>query len=413
MADRSKFIVQKRVSLKSQITNLANLFDKGKLDNTALKLRLARLTALYHTFEELNDELILLESDDNHQSEFTQVQDRFYALASRIEDHLNAATSSSVNTSTASNDTRPETSVLVLPKRKIKLPDAPLPKFDGKYENWLTFKNNFQNLISSQPDLTNLDKLHYLKSALIDDAANKISVLSVDGINYAEAWILLEKAYEVKRILISRHLSLILNLPTYDKESAQGLSKLADDTQQHLASLKALGVSVGPEMIIHIIENKMPKNTLEKWEASLGRDEIPNLDQLYEFLYKSAVCASKRERVKLNDTEKSKAEPPNKRRKISNQSFMTNVTRNCSVCKTKKHPLYLCDAFKKMTVQQRIDTVKSAKLCYNCMRSHRGTQCKFSNCTICQKRHNTLLHLDNFTSVNKSETNKINATQRD
>ncbi|XP_070517414.1 uncharacterized protein [Cardiocondyla obscurior] len=314
----SKFIVQKRVSLKSQITNLANLFDKGKLDNTALKLRLARLTALYHTFEELNDELILLESDDNHQSEFTQVQDRFYALASRIEDHLNAATTSSVNTSTASNDTRPETSVSVLPKRKIKLPDAPLPKFDGKYENWLTLKNNFQNLISSQPDLSNLDKLHYLKSALIDDAANKISVLSVDGINYAEAWILLEKAYEVKRILISRHLSLILNLPTYDKESAQGLSKLADDTQQHLASLKALGVTVGPEMIIHIIENKMPKNTLEKWEASLGRDEIPNLDQLYEFLYKSAVCASKRERVKLNDTEKSKAEPPNKRRKISN-----------------------------------------------------------------------------------------------
>lgn len=163
-------------------------------------------------------------------------------------------------------------------------------------------------MIGSQIDLSDIDKLHYLKSALTGDAANKIKIFSVDGINYAKAWELLVRAYEVKRVLISRHMSLILNSPVLDKETTDGLSKLADDMQQHIASLSTLGVSVGPEMIVHIIKSKMPKHTLEKWEATLERDEVPTLEQVYEFLYKTAVCASKRERSKLSDVNANKNE---------------------------------------------------------------------------------------------------------
>lgn len=91
-------------------------------------------------------------------------------------------------------------------KRRIKLPEAPLPTFDGKYENWLSFKNAFGNMIGSRTDLSDIDKLHYLKAALKDDAANKIKIFAIDGVNYSKAWELLERAYEVKRILSSRHL---------------------------------------------------------------------------------------------------------------------------------------------------------------------------------------------------------------
>lgn len=41
----------------------------------------------------------------------------------------------------------------------MKLPEAPLPTFDGKYENWLTFKNAFTNMIGSRTDLSDVDKL--------------------------------------------------------------------------------------------------------------------------------------------------------------------------------------------------------------------------------------------------------------
>jgi len=137
--------------------------------------------------------------------------------------------------------------------------------------------------------------------------------MAMRWINYARAWELLERSYEVKRILISQHLSAILNLTTLDKETTDGLSKLADDTQQHLASLNALGVSVTPEIIGHILESKLPRVTLERWETTLERDEFPKLDQIYEFLYKTAVCASRRERSKPSDLDKGN-EPPVKRR---------------------------------------------------------------------------------------------------
>jgi len=66
MADKVKILTQKRTSLKAQITNLANLLDKGRVDDSTLKLRIARLTILYHTFEKFNDELAMFNPNDTH-----------------------------------------------------------------------------------------------------------------------------------------------------------------------------------------------------------------------------------------------------------------------------------------------------------------------------------------------------------
>jgi len=295
----------------------------------------------------------------------------------------------------------------VIKKRRIKLPEAPLSQFDGKYENWLSFKNAFNNMIGTQSDLSDIDKLHYLKAALVGDAANKTNILAVDGVNYTQAWELLERLYEVKRILISRHIASILNLPALDKEMTNGLTKLADDAQQHVASLRALGVDINSEIVVHVLESKIPKATLEKWEATLDRDEFPKVDQIYEFLYKTAVCASKRERMKAGETQGRSCEVAIKKKYpgAANKAFVINTARGCIVCKNKKHPLFLCDKFKALSVMDRIDTVRKAKLCYNCLRLHRDQACKFSNCTICNKRHNTLLHREDLSNTNKTNAN--------
>jgi hypothetical protein len=81
MTERLKLLVQKRTSLKAQITSLTNILDKGKLDNATLRLRIARLTDLYHAFEEYHDELAVIDPNDGHQTEFTTIQERFYDLA--------------------------------------------------------------------------------------------------------------------------------------------------------------------------------------------------------------------------------------------------------------------------------------------------------------------------------------------
>jgi len=401
MADRIKFIIQKRTSLKSQITGLTNLIERERYDKTALKLRIARITELYNAFEEFNDELALLDPNDVHKDEFINVQDKYYSLAAKVEEITNSRATSCTaiagpsNTITTNNDSSTTTVTL---QRKIKLPETSLPVFNGQYENWLSFKNRFLAMIDTRSDLCDIEKLQYLQAALTGEAANKLKILTIEGSNYSKAWDLLKRAYEVKRILISRHLSLLLNSPVLERETTEGLSKLADDAQQHVASLAALGVNVQSEILVNILESKLPKTTADKWEETLNRDEFPKIDDLYEFLYRTAVRVSKRARLDIQKREENKDSILSKRGRLVHKGFMTNTTNNCAVCKNKNHPLFKCDKFKQFDVTKRIEVIRNAKLCYICLRSHKGKPCGYSNCQICQKRHNTLLHLDKFTA---------------
>ncbi|XP_067214204.1 uncharacterized protein [Linepithema humile] len=427
MASRAKLLIQKRKALKSQLTNLTNLIEKDQYDRIALKIRMERITELFHAYEDFNDELILLEPDDNHDKELTNIQERFYAFASKIKQLTSSNTRDSdtdtVNDSVAgtSNDAIADISnntiqhnnsnTITVIKRRIKLPEATLPNFDGRYENWLTFKNTFVAMIDTRTDLSDVDKFQYLQSTLKDEAANKIKFLAIDGSSYHKPWELLRRAYEVNRILISRHLSLLIKLPILEKETYEGLSRLADDVQQHVASLAALGVNVGSEILVNILESKLPKNTAEKWEETLSRDEFPKIDELYEFLYRTAVRVSKRARVETHKREDNKNMPPVKRTRLSNnKAFVVNVSNNCAACKTKQHPLFKCDKFKQLSVPKRIDLVKGAKLCYNCLQNHRGKICGYGNCNICQKRHNTLLHIDNYANKHTNVSTKTDST---
>lgn len=55
-------------------------------------------------------------------------------------------------------------------KINVKLPTLDLPRFDGSYNKWLSFKDTFTSVIDSNNKLTNIQKFQYLRSALIGDS---------------------------------------------------------------------------------------------------------------------------------------------------------------------------------------------------------------------------------------------------
>lgn len=58
--------------------------------------------------------------------------------------------------------------------QKLKLPQAVLPTFNGRVEEWLSFKDTFHTMIHKRDDIANVEKLQYLKSVLKDEALRKV-----------------------------------------------------------------------------------------------------------------------------------------------------------------------------------------------------------------------------------------------
>ena len=69
----------------------------------------------------------------------------------------------------------------------VKLPKIELPRFDGKVEEWLSFKDRFMSMTDNKVTLSDTEKLHYLRSALSGDAAAIIEAVDTTTSSYKNA----------------------------------------------------------------------------------------------------------------------------------------------------------------------------------------------------------------------------------
>ncbi|KOX69524.1 hypothetical protein WN51_06583 [Melipona quadrifasciata] len=73
---------------------------------------------------------------------------------------------------TSTSSASPETPPL------IRLPTIALPQFHGTLGEWVYFRDSFESLINRNESLSNIDRFHYLKSAV------KGKTLPVSNSNY-------------------------------------------------------------------------------------------------------------------------------------------------------------------------------------------------------------------------------------
>ena len=203
-----------------------------------------------------------------------------------------------------------------------------------------------------------------------------------------------------------RHLSLLLTLPAVEKELSEELCKLVDHAKQHVKSLSNLGVEITSEISVKLIEMRLPQRILAKWDETLTRESNPKFDDIIEFVYKIASHISMRT-IYLPSSSESTSQKwkcnsfntnTSKRFKTFHKesSFVTNAKFKCAGCSESDfHYLYRCDKFLNLKPSDRLKIVRNAGLCENCLRSkHALNDCNFGNCIKCNKRHNTLLHVN-------------------
>lgn len=124
------------------------------------------------------------------------------------------------------------------------LPRIKLPIFSGDYQTWRSFHDLFSSLIRENDELSNLEKMHYLKTCVTGEAARVVGNLPVSDENFSIAWTLLIQRYENKRFLINSQLDRISDLKPLKTKSAKGLRTLLTTISEAIAALRAMGCAV-------------------------------------------------------------------------------------------------------------------------------------------------------------------------
>ncbi|XP_044594833.1 uncharacterized protein LOC123272198 [Cotesia glomerata] len=306
-------------------------------------------------------------------------------------------------------------------QRLAKLPTAELPKFDGNFENWLSFKNMFKSLIDGRKDLDDVNKLYYLRSSLTGAASNKLSLYDASAENYTKAWDLLTETYQKERALVNKHYDALLDLDIIEKPTNENLTKFIDQARQHLNELETLNAKPTDAFIVRVLERKLPIYIRDKWEETFDNENtLSTIEQFGKFVTKTAFRFSSRKPNQHHDTGNSFKRKRTDRTFNANKSQKTEPTARalvtspliaCPYCKG-NHPLYKCPNFNSLTVDQRVKFVKASRLCPNCLRKHKGP-CTSIHCKLCHKFHHTMLHYkqNSNTYTNQNKNAKPNANK--
>ncbi|XP_062557415.1 uncharacterized protein LOC134222287 [Armigeres subalbatus] len=341
--------------------------------------RLDKLEATWDDFHELQEEIYELDGKGEYEQEannaYAEFETQYYELrASYLEKLAPPAPIPNMDNSIRNN------SALGL-HTGVRLPQISLPEFDGDFKGWLSFKSTFVSLIHDSNELSDVQKFHYLKSALKGEAAKLIESLTITNDNYVIAWETITKRYSNEYLLKKRHLQALMEFPKIDRESASRIHELVDEFDQRLKILKQLGEKTEHwgAMIVHWMCSKL-------WEDHAA--------SVVEFLEKRTRVL---EAVQSNSSKVSSVQPKvqSKRERLTVHASMESGRSDptCQCC-GELHFLVRCAKFQSFGLKEKLDFVNSKRLCSNCFKTGhwvRDCNSKFS-CRSCGKRHNSLIH---------------------
>lgn len=394
--------------VKKQLTNFKK--DPATRKNEAyFRRRLASLESHYASFHE-NHKLIVpnVETKDEYLTKhfidtfedafldsFAAIQDAFDKAFPRVE------TNSSVNTSIRETQ---ET------QSRVRLPKVNLPSFSGDYMHWQSFNDAFKT-IDKDTALTPSQKFQYLKGCLTGQAELLVRHLSITDENYTKAKEELEKTYHNKRLLFSQQMNAFLLQPELKSENINDIRQLLSFSRATMHVIEKLDVERSEAIFVHIILQKLPKDTRTFCLQSLHTSNIPvwqDLEKVIEMRLTSLPLIDSNKHETKSDAstnqpakDTSKSTFKSSQKKVNSLHVSPKLT--CPHCKG-DHILRKCPAFLKMSAQERKIVVEKSKHCFNCLGfNHILTNCQSQkNCSTCGGRHHSLLH---FQKRSEEKTN--------
>ncbi|UYV83626.1 hypothetical protein LAZ67_23001768 [Cordylochernes scorpioides] len=276
----------------------------------------------------------------------------------------------------------------------IKLPQFDLPIYDGDMGTWINFKELFLTTIDAHPGLTNIQKLQYLNSAVKGEAARLIRGFPLLSENYGQALNTLLSRYDNPRELAYAQVSKFFSLRAIKNPSAKCLHEFMDVCNEAIRNLETLELKRNQfvdVILVHFLQQKLSENLRLDWELSVD-NTLPSYDKFIAFISRHARSMS----CAVKECSKKEETTGSRFPKCQSYGMLIESSDTCILCKSKHHPLYMCNLFCKMPLKEKLNVVKSHKLCFNCLRKgHFSWNCRLNQrCKVCKGKHHTMIHYD-------------------
>ncbi|XP_075247131.1 uncharacterized protein LOC142340442 [Convolutriloba macropyga] len=105
----------------------------------------------------------------------------------------------------------------------VKLPKLELPNFCGDYKDWTSF---FNGAVTSNSQITDSQKLQYLKTSVKGDAAKLLTSLQITEANFSTACNILRNRYDNKCLILRAHVHAIVSQKPVTNENPKALRDL-------------------------------------------------------------------------------------------------------------------------------------------------------------------------------------------
>lgn len=436
-SDTSRSIRDFKASLasyKGKITlvkNYLSTLTESTVRETELLRKFNLLETAYASFSEINEQL--LELDPTFSSDIITVTNDYEFCNIEIERWLGVARSLSSPERRQGQQTLPShlpslpaeehIPISNLAPPRMVLPKIEIPKFSGKLEEWKPFIELFTSLIDDNTCIPIIQKHYYLRSFIIDEAAQVIASVPITADGFAISLQLLKERYDLPRLSLLTHIKKLFNLEPVKYENPVALRHLVDQANKHIRALEVGGQSVQHWDIIltYLISTKLDPKTLRSWEIEESKNVVSSFSHMLEFLHNRCLAlevlpkhyqarsssftkkhssSSRAHTVSVSETKK-----PN--------NPLTNISK-CDVC-NQRHNIYVCPSFKSKSVDERRLHAQKTKRCFNCLSTlHQYTDCLSERrCLQCNGKHHTLLHRGNIKKTQSSTNNVPSGTHLD
>lgn len=274
----------------------------------------------------------------------------------------------------------------------LQLAPQQLPKFNGDFSQWLSYRDLYLELVHNDEHLLPISKFNALANSLIGDAAHVIAGLQRSASNYEIAWQLVSSEYNKPRLIHESLMKAISSLKPISSENLPSLKYVVSKFKQTVRQLETLGTNVDAcdQMLNFQLCQLLDPVTRRDWELLHTTNESLPLTKLFEFLDRrinslSMVANATASTSRHTSSNANRPNVPQLKSVVVKQVNHASKTNNqCPCCKGEFHHLSKCSRFLKLNPFIRTRMAMKKKACFGCLSyDHGKPECTVPVCNHC------------------------------